>query len=354
MLILAAWTIVSQPTDSKEIANSRITKCVNINEHAKLTSHTCKNTTTANYFNCCSNNVRHNETNCTCFHLINGSECSKRLQNITSCSKSTVKTTPTMTTVATTTVTKKSTPTTKNTSTLMSTSTKFFESWANVCFVSVAVSLFIIAFIVVALASVFRRRRNRRRQNHTVKVVPIGEQSVVESVSPIYCEADIFQYSCSEPHSETGETVDTEVNDDESEVEGKYCNPEFFEDEYENMHPVMTPRDSGEYSYPYEHINWGPAYVNTLPCLKQKKGLVKDDYYEYPRTWRRSSDNEYRYAYDWWSIGSSTAVLSSSEPMLEHAPLDKDESFYENDQALSRKSLEDENETVTLEYVTIL
>ena len=249
--------------------------------------------------------------------------------------------------------------TTATVSTILATPTKFFDSWKNVCFVSIGASLFIIiAFIVVPLALVFRRRRSRRKQNNTLKIAPIAltttaEQSVVESVSPIYCEADIFQYSSSEPHSETAETVDTEVNDDESEIEDKYCYPE-FEDEYENMNPVMPPRDSGEYSYPYEHINMGPAYVNTLPRWKQKKGSVKDDYYEYPQTWRRSSDNEYRYAYDWWSIGSSAAVLSSSEPMLEHTRLDKDDSFGENNQALSRKSLEDENETVSLEYVTIL
>ena len=370
MLILAAWIIVGQPTESKETTNctiiGTIIMCFNNTELANLNvSHTCKNKTEVNCYNCCLNDVKQKRScvsNLTrCFHVDIGSECAKRLQNISVCNGS-LETTVTETTTTTKAVTRQSTSVT-TTTTMHTKSTKCFDSSKSVCSLTVSVGLGVLLFIIVfivALALVFRRRRSKRRQNHTSKVAPIAltttaEESVVESVSPIYCEADIFHYSSSEPHSETAETVDTEVNDDESEVEDKYCNPEFVEDEYETMNPVMPPRDSGEYSYPYEHINMRPAYVNTLPRWKQKKGSVKDNYYEYPQTWRRSSYDEYRYAYDWWSIGSSAAVLSSSEPMLECSPLDKgDDSFYENHQALSRESLEDENETVTLEYVTIL
>jgi hypothetical protein len=94
--------------------------------------------------------------------------------------------------------------------------------------------------------------------------------------------------------------------------------------------------------------------MNTFSRKRPTDG-VEDDY-EYPQNSRSSSDNEYRYAYDWLDSGARVAALSASERVQAHTSHDKDEdndNFYENDQTLLQNSVEKENEIVPLEYVTV-
>ena len=217
-------------------------------------------------------------------------------------------------------------------------SKQFFDQPQNVLGVSAGVGgLVCILFlaVVVALCMKFKARRGERK-----------DQNITECQSPIYCEVDMFQNSSSE--FVNLERVDTEIND---ELEDECCYPESIEDKYENMDPASPGRDSVEYNYPY---------TNTLALKRPTKESVEDDY-EYPQTRTRTSESEYSYAYQWLNIGCSATILSSSMPTLGYTPPDKDkdeveDNLYENYQALSRESLEieDENETVFLEYVTIV
>ncbi len=251
----------------------------------------------------------------------------------------------------------------KTANTTKSSLTEFFEHWPNTCYVATG-GLVLIFVSVVVLVLLFRyckrKKLGSKPNNCTVDVEPISPittpyQSEVGSVSPVYCETDIFQFPSDETRSENAETVEAEVDEHFDNSEDEYCCPEDIEDVYETMNPVNLPEASGEYASAYDHINVNAGYINTFP-FKQPMNGIEDDY-EYPQTSRSSSDNEYRYAYDWRNPGFSETTLSSTDPVQGYTPLDKDEAddnFYVNYQTLSRESLEKENEAVPLEYVTIL
>ncbi|CAB3992017.1 Hypothetical predicted protein [Paramuricea clavata] len=256
----------------------------------------------------------------------------------------------------------------------------FFGHWKNACYVAVGGLVLILAIVVVLCKC--RKRKNSgintveirsvvsptstlgesevesikltTELTHTVEVrsvspTPTPVSNEVQLNSPIYCETDTFQFPSSQPRGETNETVEAEVSeptDVENNSEDEYCCPENIEDEYETMNSVVPPQASGVYAYAYDHVNINASYVNTFPHQQQTSG-VEDDDYEYPQNRRSSSDNEYRYAYDWLDPGARVAALSASEPV-------EDENYYENCQTLLQNNLEKENEIVTLEYVAVL
>jgi hypothetical protein len=199
-----------------------------------------------------------------------------------------------------------------------------------------------------------KRRNSCSKLTYTVEVRP-GQDEVQDS--PIFCEVDIFQFSSSEPRSETDETVDTQVDEPthvESNSEDEYCYPEIIENEYETMNP---PQASAEYAYAYSHVNVNAGFMNTFPRRRPTNG-VEDDC-EYPLKSRSFSDNEYGYAYDWRNPGFREDILSSCESVEGYTPLDKDkvqdDNFYGRSyQSLSRENREKKSETAPLEYVTAL
>ena len=225
--------------------------------------------------------------------------------------------------------------------------------------------------VAVVLFKYCKRKNSDGNVTQTVEVRPVSSTSTlgqceVQTVSPhVYCEVDIFQFPSREQLSETAETVETDV-DEPADVEGnsedEYYYPENIDDEYETMNPVNPRQASGEYACAYDHVNINAGYMNTFPCKRPTSG-VEDDDYEYPQNRRSSSDNEYRYAYDWLDSGARVAALSASERVQAHTSHDKDEdndNFYENYQTLSHQTLsqeslhENENETVPLEYVAVM
>jgi hypothetical protein len=240
----------------------------------------------------------------------------------------------------------------------------FFDDWAHVLLV-VLLSLLFGSIFTVVLFKYCKRKITGNIQTYTVEV-PLGQN---ERRSLLYCEVDIVQFSSSEARSETAETVDTEVEPThvESNSEDEYCYPENIEDAYETVNPVNPRQASGEYACAYnedayetmtppqasrectcayvedvyETMNPPQAFLNinagnnTFPRVRPANGV-----YEKLQNSRSSSDNKYRYAYDWLDPGARVATLSSSEPVL--ASLGKDEvddNFYENYQTLSRECL---------------
>ena len=289
------------------------------------------------------------------------------------------------TSTATTQSTEQSTSHTSSTpNTAFMTLKSFFGHWENACYVAAGGLVLILGIVAIVLCKCRKRKNSGINLTPTVEIRSVVSptstlgESEVESIklttelthtvevrsvsptpapgsnevqlnSPIYCETDTFQFLSSQPRAETNETVEAEVSeptDVESNSEDEYCRPENIEDVYEAMNPVVPPQVSGVYAYAYDHVNINASYVNTFPH-QQKTSGVEDDDYEYPQNRRSSSDNEYRYAYDWLDPGARVAALSASEPV-------EDENYYENCQTLLQTDLEKENEIVPLEYVAVL
>ena len=249
-----------------------------------------------------------------------------------------------------------------------------FQDWAHIVLVGTGASFMILCPILVL--ALFRCCEKKKSDSLTtveveaqlassptpvlVRENTVCDENEAECDSPIYCEAkDIFEFPRREQHSETtnttGETIETDIHTpvgSEADSEYQYCYSPAVDDVYENMNG--TRPDSEEYSFAYDHLN--ADYVNTFP--RRVKSGTHDDY-EYPHYNRNSSECEYRYAYDWWtpSFKESTLTSSASEPVLEYCSIDRDvmdENCYVNHETLSKENIEDENETVVLEYVTIL
>lgn len=248
-----------------------------------------------------------------------------------------------------------------------------FHDWAHIVLVGTGASLLILGPILVL--ALFRCCAKKKPVNLAtvdaeaqysptpmpVRQNTVGDEDEAECASPIYCEAkDIFEFPRREQHSETtttgdGETIETELQTSvgsEADSEYQYCYPQPVDDVYETMNGVRP--DSEEYSCAYDYLNGD--YQNTFP--RRAKNGAHDDY-EYPQNNRNSSECEYRYAYDWWTPSFMECALTSSasEPVLEYCSMDKgnvDENCYFNCQTLSKENVKDENETVVLEYVTIL
>ncbi|CAB3992018.1 Hypothetical predicted protein [Paramuricea clavata] len=219
--------------------------------------------------------------------------------------------------------------------------------------------------VALVLFKYCKRKNSDGKVTQTVEVRPVSatsSQCEVQTVSPLYCEVDIFQFPSREQTSETVETDIDEPADVEGNLADEYYYPENIDDEYETMNPINPRQASGEYACAYDHVNINAGYMNAFPCKRPTSG-VEDDDYEYPQNRRSSSDNEYRYAYDWLDPDARVAALSACEPVQAHTSHDKDEvndNFYENYQTLSHQTLsreslhENENETVPLEYVAVM
>ena len=214
--------------------------------------------------------------------------------------------------------------------------------------------LFVI-FVVAAVFKCCKKENSNRAQTYTVEVQPVSPNTVqnsLENVSPIYCEAaDVFQYLSREHSSETtAETIVTDKEDepptydeDISSEDETYCYPG-----YETLNRNNLPDTSEVYSTAYDYLN---ASCKTFP--RDGHTCENQDDYEYPTNRTNSNLHEYRYAYDW----RNPDFQSTSEPQLSYTSLDKDEmdnSFSDNYQALSCESLDKEDETIPVEYVTVL
>jgi hypothetical protein len=249
----------------------------------------------------------------------------------------------------------------QNTTSTSMSPTVFFQHWENACYVAAAGSVVLI-LVAIVLFKYCKRRNSCSKFIYTVEVRPVSRtttpvQNEVQN-TPIFCDTDVFQFPSREQRSETSETVETDV-DEPTDVEGnsedEYCYPENIDGEYETMNPVNPRQASGEYAYAYDHANINAGFSMNTFSRKRPTDGVEDDY-EYPQNSRSSSDNEYRYAYDWLDSGARVAALSASERVQAHTSHDKDEdndNFYENDQTLLQNSVEKENEIVPLEYVTV-
>ncbi|CAB4014935.1 Hypothetical predicted protein [Paramuricea clavata] len=252
---------------------------------------------------------------------------------------------------------------TNHTSTMKTTQsspTTFFQHCKNACYVVAAAGLAVLILVAIVLFKYCKRGNSCSKFIYTVEVRPTSltttpVQYKVQN-SPIFCDADVFQFPSREQRSEISETVETDV-DEPTNVEGnsedEYCYPENIDDEYETMNPGNPPQVSGEYAYAYDRANINAGFsMNTFPRKRPTDGVEDDD--ECPQNSRSSSDNEYVYAYDWLDPDARVAALSANEPVLPYICLDKrevDDNCYENDQTLLQNSLE--KEIVPLEYVTV-
>ena len=218
----------------------------------------------------------------------------------------------------------------------------FFDDWAHILLV--VLFLLLGSIITVVLFKYCRRKISRGSTsfpNYIVEVRPVSPTSTPgqndRQKSPIYCEADTFQFSSKEPKV-------IEPTDVESNSKDENCYPENIE--YETMNP---PQASAEYVYAYGHVNMNAGYMNTPLSRKRPTNGVEDDY-EYPQNRNSSSDNEYCYVHDWLDPGVRVAALSASESDKDKV----DDIVDENDQTLWRKRLGNSPEPVALQYVTVV
>lgn len=218
----------------------------------------------------------------------------------------------------------------------------FFDDWAHTLLV--VLSLLLGSIFTVVLFKYCRRKISRGSTsfpNCIVEVRPVSPTSTPgqneRQKSPIYCEADTFQFSSKEPKV-------IEPTDVESNSKDENCYPENIE--YETMNP---PQASAEYVYAYGHVNINAGYMNTPLSRKRPTNGVEDDY-EYPQNRSSSSDNEYCYVHDWLDPGARMAALSSSESDKDKV----DDIVDENDQTLWRERLGNSPEPVPLQYVTVV
>ena len=389
ILILVARISVSQPKESRN-ATKCATKCVNDMERLAQLMRACKTMTMSqcsSYFDARTERIPKSSRKCfrvDTHQSATKSECAQLLQNTTSEIKScctfvrfciypdgakfleqeiknagahsvqesdimTINSTitPTSIPIKTTQSTGQSTTNLSNIATT-SVTTNFFNGWANRLLVATGALLLLLGSIFsVVLFKYCKMKKSGSVPNYTISPTHTLEQNQVQN-SPVYCEADIIHFPSRKQHPETTETVEIEVDepeDFESVSEHEYCYPEA-------VNPLQA---SGEYACSYDHLNINADYVNTFPCERPTNG-VEDDDYEYPQNRRSSSDNEYRYAYDWLDPGARVATLRSRESLQGYTPLDKDKvgnNCYGNYQTLSRVSHGKENETVPLEYLTV-
>ncbi|CAB4014937.1 Hypothetical predicted protein [Paramuricea clavata] len=226
---------------------------------------------------------------------------------------------------------------------------QYFDDWAHALLV--AVLLLLVIIFTVLLIKYCRRKISRASTCTPSYIVEVRSDSPTSTPgqnevqnSPLYYEADTFQFSSKEPKV-------IEPTDVESNSKDENCCPENIE--YETMNP---PQASAEYVYAYGHVNINAGYMNTPLSRKRPTNGVEDDY-EYPQNRRSSSDNEYRYAYDWLDPDARVAALSANEPVLASHGKDKvddNDTVCENDETLSGERLGNSPEPVPLQYVTVV